>query len=47
MIVLWQTAEQALRSLADYGTGSLKGLAQIAAISTGSRRPISVWTVNA
>jgi hypothetical protein len=47
MIVLWQTAEQAHRPLAQYGAAFLKALAQIAAISTGTRRPISVWTVNA
>ena len=47
MIVLWQTAEQAHRPLADYVTAFPKALAQIAAISTGTRRPISVWTVNA
>ncbi|HUL46777.1 MAG TPA: hypothetical protein VLV25_06740 [Steroidobacteraceae bacterium] len=47
MIVLWQTAQQAHRPLADYGAAYLKALAQIAGISTGTRRPISVWTVNA
>jgi hypothetical protein len=47
MIVLWQTAQQAHRPLANYGAAFLKALAQIAAISTGTRRPISVWTVNA
>jgi hypothetical protein len=47
MIVLWQTAEQAHRPLNHYGAAFLKALAQIAAISTGNRRPISVWTVNA
>jgi len=47
MIVLWQTAEQARRSLGQYNAAFLKALAQIAAISTGSRRPISVPAVNA
>jgi hypothetical protein len=47
MIVLWQTVEQAHRPLGDYGRAFLTALAQIAAISTGTRRPISVWTVNA
>jgi hypothetical protein len=47
MIVLWQTEAQAHRPLADYGAAFLKALAQIAATSTGTRRPISVWTVNA
>jgi hypothetical protein len=47
MVVLWQTAEQAHRPLAEYGAAFLRALAEIAAISTGTRRPISVWTVNA
>ena len=47
MIVLWQTQEQATRPLGQYGGPFLKALAQIAAISTGTRRPISVWTVAA
>ena len=47
MIVLWDTEAQARRALADYGGAFLKALAGIAAISTGTRRPISVWHVNA
>ena len=47
MIVLWQAEEQARRPLAQYGSAFLKALAEIAAISTGTRRPISVWTVDA
>jgi hypothetical protein len=47
MIVLWDTEPQARRALADYGGAFLKALAGIAAISTGTRRPISVWQVNA
>jgi hypothetical protein len=47
MIVLWETEVQARRALADYGSAFLKALASIAAISTGTRRPISVWEVNA
>jgi hypothetical protein len=47
MIVLWDTEAQARRGLADYGGAFLKALAGIAAISTGTRRPISVWQVNA
>jgi hypothetical protein len=47
MIVLWDTEGQARRALADYGGAFLKALAGIAAISTGTRRPISVWQVNA
>ncbi len=47
MIVLWETEAQARRALPDYGGAFLKALARIAAISTGTRRPISVWEVNA
>src|SRR4051812_19671959 len=47
MIILWESEPQAPRSLADYGSAFLKALANIAAISTGTRRPISVWDVNA
>ena len=47
MIILWETESQARRGLAEYGGAFLKALAGIAAISTGTRRPISVWDVNA
>jgi hypothetical protein len=47
MIILWETADQANRALSDYGQRFLKALADIAAISTGTRAPISVWEVNA
>ena len=47
MIVLWHTEAQARRALGEYGAAFLKALAGIAAISTGTRRPISVWEVNA
>ena len=47
MIILWETDAQARRPLADYGSAFLKALASVAAISTGTRRPISVWEVNA
>ena len=47
MIVLWETEAQARRPLAEYGVTFLKALAGVAAISTGTRRPISVWDVNA
>jgi hypothetical protein len=47
MIVLWETEAQARRALPEYGGGFLKALAAVAAISTGTRRPISVWRVNA
>lgn len=47
MIVLWERREEALRPLAEYGGAFLKALANVAAISTGTRSPISVWEVNA
>ena len=47
MIVLWDTEAQARRALAEYGNALLKALASVAAISTGTPRPISVWEVNA
>ena len=47
MIVLWETEAQARRALGEYGAAFLKALAGIADISTGTRRPISVWEVNA
>jgi hypothetical protein len=47
MIVLWETEAQARRALSEYGGAFLKALANVAAISTGTRAPISVWEVNA
>ena len=47
MVVLWETEAQARRALGDYGSAFLRALAGIAGISTGTRRPISVWSVNA
>jgi hypothetical protein len=47
MIMLWETKEQAERPLPDYGPAFLKALAEITAISTGNRQPISTWEVNA
>src|ERR671931_2097889 len=47
MIILWDTEAQARRALAEYGSAFLKALANVAAISTGTRSPISVWEVNA
>jgi hypothetical protein len=47
MIILWDSETQARRPLADYGNAFLKALANVTAISTGTRRPISVWDVNA
>ena len=47
MIVLWEREEQANRPLPEYGDAFLRALAAIAAISTGQRKPITVWDVNA
>jgi hypothetical protein len=47
MLILWEAADQANRSLSEYGQRFLKALASIAAISTGNRAPISIWEVNA
>jgi hypothetical protein len=47
MLILWETSDQANRSLSEYGQRFLKALASIAAISTGNRAPISIWEVNA
>ena len=47
MIILWETADQAERALNQYGQPFLKALANVAAITTGNRAPISVWEVNA
>jgi hypothetical protein len=47
MVILWENEAQARRPLPDYGSAFLKALAGIAAISTGTRSPISVWGVNA
>ena len=47
MIVLWETEAQTRRALPEYGSAFLKALAGIAAISTGTRNPISIWEVNA
>jgi len=47
MIILWETEAQARRALSDYGAAFLKALANVAGISTGTRRPISIWEVNA
>ena len=47
MIILWETEAQARRALSEYEAAFLKALANVAAISTGTRAPISVWEVNA
>ncbi|HEX5620462.1 MAG TPA: hypothetical protein VFX51_18715 [Solirubrobacteraceae bacterium] len=47
MVILWDTEAQARRALSEYGGAFLKALANIAGITTGTRRPISVWEVNA
>src|ERR1041385_3815902 len=40
MIILWETEAQARRALSEYGAAFLKALANVAAISTGTRSPI-------
>src|SRR3954451_20857088 len=47
MVILWETEAQARRALGQYGSAFLRALAGISQISTGVRRPISVWAVNA
>jgi hypothetical protein len=47
MIVLWDEEAQARRPLPEYGPAFLKALAAIAGLSTGQRKPIGVWEVNA
>jgi hypothetical protein len=47
MIILWESEAEARRPLAEYGGAFLKALANVAGISTGTRRPISIWAVNA
>jgi hypothetical protein len=45
MIVLWQSAEQAQRTLGDNGTSVLAPLLRLAGASTGDHRRTSVWEV--
>jgi hypothetical protein len=47
MIILWETEAQARRELSEYGGPFLQALANVMAISTGTRRPLSYWEVNA
>jgi hypothetical protein len=47
MVTLWETREQAALPIRDRSPEFLRALGSIAAISTGMRRPISVWEVNA
>ena len=47
MIMLWSSREQAELPLRLRGQAFLQALASVAAISSGQRRPISVWQVNA
>jgi hypothetical protein len=47
MVIFWETEAHAHRELKEYGQAFLRALAQIIAISTGQRKPISVWQVNA
>src|SRR3954452_9155423 len=43
MIVLWGIETQARRELSHNGGAFLQALANVAAITTGTRRPISIW----
>jgi hypothetical protein len=47
MLTLWHTQQQAELPIRERGTAFLQALASIAEISTGQRRPIYVWEVNA
>jgi hypothetical protein len=47
MVILWETEKQARRALSEYGEAFLKALANVTAITTGARSPISIWEVNA
>jgi hypothetical protein len=47
MLTLWDTQEQAELPIRERGAAFLRALGSIAAISSGQRRPISVWEVNA
>jgi hypothetical protein len=47
MLTLWDTQEQAELPIRERGEAFLRALGSIAAISSGQRRPISVWEVNA
>jgi hypothetical protein len=47
MIMLWSSREHAELPLRLRGTAFLQALASVAAISSGQRRPISIWEVNA
>ena len=47
MISLWETEEQAALPPQDRDVAFLRALAAIAAVSSGQRRPIAVFEVNA
>jgi hypothetical protein len=47
MVIIWDEEAQARRPLPEYGPDYLKALAAIMDISTGQRKPIGVWEVNA
>ena len=46
MLTFWDTQEQAELPIRERGHAFLRALAGIAAISSGQRRPISIWEVN-
>jgi hypothetical protein len=46
LVILWDSAEQALRPLGDYGSRFLTAFLNAALISTANHQPPSVWEVN-
>ena len=47
MLMLWESRAHAETPLRERGAAFLRALGSIAAISTGTRAPISYWEVNA
>ena len=46
MLMLWESREHAEKPIRARGPAFLRALGSIAAISTGTRAPISLWEVN-
>ena len=46
-IVLWTTAEQALRPLSEYGPGFRRALSHLTGLTSETRPATSVWRVEA
>ena len=47
MLMLWETREHAELPVRDRGAEFLRALGSVTEISSGQRRPISIWEVNA